>query len=353
MRRGRSGGGDRAGFALVLVVLMLFAIAIAGGAAYRMVSTEMTLATEYRDSQEALAVARAGLQRFLGEQIGAVGDSVSYAIGDGIATVTTRRAVRKDSLDDLYYVRSEGTVTDPRYPGTPARRIVGTYAWHRISPLPRRAAVMVAMDTVDVSGSFGGFLHATVDGEDHASASDCLGGGSADVVGAIASGSPQTTDGGVLKGSPDKVVYTSAQAVIDSTRLRWDILSNPNFPVEFDGSPPSWSSLPSDSFPIVRYVGDLSANWAWAGRGVLIVTGELTMKSGFTWNGIVLAGELGDVTGWSFPNVNGLLIGGLNGTDGSVKLESGWFYYNSCYAQDADRSLSYLDPVDNTVFEAN
>jgi len=346
-------GSDRAGFALVLVVLMLFAIAIAGGAAYRMVSTEMTLATEYRDSQEALSVARAGLQRFLGEQIGVVGDSVSYAIGDGIATVTTRKAVRKDSLDDLYYVRSEGMVRDPRHPEVPARRVVGTYAWHRISPLPRRAAVMVAMDTLDVSGSFGGFLHATVDGHDHGSGLVCPGGGSSDVAGAIASRLPKDSDGGVVQGSPDRDRYASVQAVIDSTHLRWDILSNPNFPVEFDGSPPSWGSLPSDSFPIVRYVGDLSANWAWAGRGVLIVTGELTMTSGFTWDGIVLAGELGDVTGWSFPNVNGLLIGGLDGTDGSVKLESGWFYYNSCYAQAADRALSYLDPVDNTVFEAD
>ncbi len=343
---------DRSGFALALVVLMLFAITIAGGAAYRMVSTELSLATEYRDSQEALSVARAGLQRFLGEQIGVVGDSVSYAIGNGISTVTTRRVVERDARHHLYYVRSEGTVTDPRRPGSPARRVVGTYAWLHLSPVPHKAALMAAMDSVDVSGASSG-SYATVDGYDHTTSSDCVGGGTAGVVGAIAARDPKTSAGGLLFGNPARRRYSSVSAVIDSANIRWDILSNPNFPVEFDGSPPPWSSLPADSFPIVRYVGSLDADGGWAGRGVLIVTGNLTMDTGFSWNGIILAGSLADVAASAYPAVNGLLIGGMNGTDGSVKLTTGYFYYNSCAAYAADRALSYLDPVDNTVFEVN
>jgi len=206
---------------------------------------------------------------------------------------------------------------------------------------------------VDVSGSSDGTLWATVDGHDHATSSDCPAGGTAGVAGAIGARNPTTSYAGSLSGNPDRGRYNSVSAVIDSTHIRWDILSDPNFPVEFDGSPPTWASLPADSFPIVRFVGDLSANWAWSGRGVLIVTGRLTMQSGFTWNGIVLAGELGDVPSWAYPTVRGLLIGGLDGTDDAVQLRSGWFYYNSCYAYAADKALSYLDPVDNTVFEVD
>jgi hypothetical protein len=341
---------DRAGFVLALVVLMLFAIAMAAAAGYVAVRTEFTLAKDSREGLEALTVARGGLQRFLGEQVGVVGDSVSYAIGNGVATVTSRRVFEKDSLDYLYFIRSEGSVTDPRYPTNPAKRVVGAYAWQHLSPVPHKAAVMAAMSTIDISGWYYS-IHAYVNGYDHATTSDCPGGGTAGVAGGIGVLDPTTSYGGTQVGNPAHKHYASTAAVIDSAGIRWDILSNPSFPVEFDGSPPNFTSLPSDSFPLVRYIGDLNAGSSWAGRGVLIVTGTLTMQSGFVWNGIVLAGDLGNVSYAAAPTVNGLLIGGLNGTDTYVRFQSGFFYYNSCYVYAADRALSYLDPVDNTVFE--
>jgi len=80
---------------------MLFAIAVAGATGFQVVSSEFTMAQQNHDGQEAAAVAQAGLQRFLGEQVGQVGDSVSYAIGDGIATVTARRVLATDSMRQL------------------------------------------------------------------------------------------------------------------------------------------------------------------------------------------------------------------------------------------------------------
>ncbi len=342
--------GDRSGFVLALVVLMLFAIAVAAAAGYIAVRTEFSLAMEYKDGMDALTIARGGLQRFLAEQIGAVGDSVSYAIGDGTATITTRRVTEKDPLDYLYYIRSEGTVTDARFSGSPADRVVATYAWMHESPVRPKAAVMVAMDSLDVSGWFFG-LHAYVDGNDHATAAECSGGGTAGVAGGIAVRNVKTSSGGTLDGHPISATFASDSAVIDSAGVRWDILSNPDFPMEFDGSPPNWYSIPSDSFPLVRYVGNLDAGSTWAGRGVLIVTGTLTMQAGFRWDGIVLAGGLGDVGAFSFPNINGLLIGGLNATDDAVQLQSGYYHYDSCDAYAADKSLSYLAPIPNTVVE--
>jgi hypothetical protein len=105
----------------------------------------------------------------------------------------------------------------------------------------------------------------------------------------------------------------------------------------------------------VRYNGDLSA-WGWQGRGVLIVTGTLTLNAGFYWEGIVLAGALantGSYAGWWPPEVHGMLIGGLNGSNANVTLSAGNYYYNYCDAWGASKSLSYLEVVDNAIFEVN
>lgn len=96
----------RGGFALVMVVFLLFAVAVAAATGYQVVSSEFAMARQNRDSQEALAVARAGLQRYLGETVGVVGASVSYAIGNGIATVTARKVLEQDPLNHLYYILS-------------------------------------------------------------------------------------------------------------------------------------------------------------------------------------------------------------------------------------------------------
>lgn len=361
----RRPGSDREGFVLALVVLMLFAIAMAGAVGYVAVQTEFTLATGSRDGTQAFSVARGGLERFLAEQVGVVGDSVSYAIGNGIATVTSRQVAEQDSVDFLYYIRSEGTVTDPRTPTNPATRVVGTYAWQHTSPVPFKAAFMAAMKKVEVSGGkvYGFYsVSAYVDGTDHATSSQCTGGGTTSIAGVIDANQVKTNSGGTITGSPTKTTFSSDSAVIDSAGIRWDILSDSTFPVDFDGSAPDWGSIPSDSFPVVRYTGDLSAGSSWLNtstgtpHGVLIVTGKLTMTSGFYWDGIVLAGSLGNVSAywpWQAPRVNGLLIGGLNDTDTSVTLESGYYYYNYCYAYSADKSLSYVDPVNNTLFEIN
>ena len=336
------------GFALALVVLMLFAIGVAATAAYQVVRTEFMLSTVNRQSILALSVARAGLQRFIAEQIGTVGDSVSYAIGDGVATVTSRRLLETDSTTYLYYLRSEGVYTDPRAPQTPARRAVGTYAWYHTRPVKHKAAVMVAAGNV-------GFRYDSteVDGLDHATSYDCAGGGTAGVAGAIASTTPITEYGATITGNPSVDYYSSNQAVVDSAGIRWDILSDPNFPVEFDGSPPDFSALPADSFPVVRYVGNLSATSAWSGRGVLIVTGYLSLSWGFSWQGIILAGALANVGYYTDPQVEGTLIAGLNQSDNYVRLNSGNYDYNSCYVYAANESLSYLDVVDKTIFEIN
>ncbi|NJD20856.1 MAG: hypothetical protein FIA95_16425, partial [Gemmatimonadetes bacterium] len=289
---------DRGGFALALVVLMLFAIAVAGATGYQVVSSEFTLAQQNRDGQEALAVARAGLQRFVGEQVGTLGDSVAYAIGDGIATVTARRVYSPDASGHLYYVRSVGEVADARMPLLPATRTVGTYVWHRLAPIPQRGPLWVSGGTTTFSGS------ATVSGADMAGAGLCPGSGPK--VGFLRGGSvsPTPSGGAYVSGSPPSVSFGSYAAFYDSVKVRWDALSDSNFPVDFEDYFPNFATLPADSFPTVRFNGNRTLSWT-SGRGVLIVTGRLTLSWFFDWDGIILAGSLGDVASFSAPPSRG------------------------------------------------
>lgn len=344
----------RGGFALVMVVFLLFAVAVAGATGYQVVMSEFALARQNRDSQEALAVARAGLQRYLGETVGVVGDSVSYAIGNGIATVTTRKVLEQDTLNHLYYILSEGQVDDPRMPLLPAKRSVATYAWHRMNPIPLKGAVWVSGGSTTIRNpTFTSLGTTVISGHDSATTVDCPGGGTAGVRGVVkGTGSVSVASGTLTALAPTTSTFAGWTTMVDTVAIRWDILTDAAFPVDFDGSPPS--GIESDSFPVVRYRGNLSAGTGWSGRGVLIVTGRLSFPnwSFFTWDGIVLAGELSSVGQYSYPTVKGMLIAGMNSSNPTGNLR-GTYHYHSCNAYAANRSLSYLEVVSGTLFEVN
>jgi len=333
------------GFVLALVVLMLFAISVAGAAGYLVVNTEFSMARYSDQGAEAETVARAALNRFIAEQLGVVGDSVSYAIGNGVALITSRKLFEADSLNHVYYIRSEGTVTDAMTP-TPARRVIGAYAYHRKRPLKHWAAMMVAAVEGYSYGATG-----DVDGNDQNTAGDCAGGGLPAITGIIARTATGALAGGLLAGSPNGETWAGGYSQIyDSVALRWDILSDPSFPIEFDGAPPNFASLPIDSFPVVRKIGPLAPGSSWSGRGVLIVTGMFDPGPSFNWDGIVLAGEVDDI---NEGNIRGMLVGALNGLNPQSPVA--WFdtiRYYSCYVHAANESLSYLELIENTEFEA-
>ena len=342
---------DRGGFVLALVVLMLFAISVASATGYLVVSTEFSMAKHSGQGAEALSVARAGLHRFVSEQLGVVGNSVSYAIGDGVALITTRRVTQKDSITDIYYVRSEGTVADPFTPATPALRVVGAYAVHHRRPLRHHAAFMVSATAAYARGGGG-----VISGNDASTDPTCPGTGApplyGPITGAIAGGTTGALSGGTLAGTPPGEAWGgSFAAAYDSVGLRWDILSDPTFPVDFDGVKPNYASIPADSFPVVRVHGYFNPGSSWSGRGLLIVNGEFDAASGFLWEGIVLAGSVDDI---HEGQIRGMLVAGLDGPNPySTVYWDGTIRYYSCLVNRANESLSYMELLDNTVFEAS
>ena len=334
---------SQGGFVIAVVLIMLFAISISAVTGYLVVSSEFSMSNHAKEGAEAGSIAHGGMQRFLADQSGEVGDSVIYVIGWGIATVTSRKLMEKDALNHLYYLRSEGTLNDPRTPGAPiARRVVGAFAWHRLDPLPHRASVIISADEIDAVVVVVG----DVDGDNHSWSGQCPGWASADITGAIAKDNVY----GDVDGSPDEEhrdwVLTD---MADSLGLRWDVLQDPSFPFEYDGSPPNFAALPSDSFPLVRYQGNLAPGSSWSGRGVLVVTGRFDPTSSFEWNGIVLTGSTDDAIQ---GDIEGILFGGFDGPNPYSNVEVLMdIDYNSCYVNAANRALSYLELVDNTIFE--
>lgn len=333
------------GFVLAFVVFMLFSVSVAAATGYLVVNTEFAMAKQATDGAEALAVARAGLERFVAEQIGVVPDTVTYALGDGVAVVTARKLYEQDSLRHVYYIRSEGTVADIFQPNTPARRVVGGYAVNRRRPIPAQGSTMAALtlsaETVRVEGA------GRADGRDRQSGI-CLPPGQPGMAGLVTKVDFQEEFGYNVQGFPDQQVWTGGAAAIGAAiRTRWDVLSDPDFPVDFDGTWPNYGALPVDSFPIVRHTGWLSASIQ--GRGVLIVDGVFDPQPTFTWEGIVLAGHVDDDL---HGRIHGMLIGGLEADNmyAYVRSEAD-VTYDSCFAYEANESLSYMELVDNALFE--
>ena len=346
MKHASAPESSRDGFVIFFVLIMLFAILITAVTGYMVVSSEFSMSNHAKEGAEVISIAHGGMQQFLASQTGAVGDSKVYAIGLGDAIVTRRKLMEKDSLNHLYYLRSEGTLADVRTPGAPvARSVVGAFAWHRLNPMAHRGAVIIAVDEIDTGDDDdeGG----VIDGRDQSLSTQCSGGGTAGITGAIAK---DQILGEAVDGNPDEEVLEWVLTdMADSLGLRWDVLENPSFPFEFDNIQPIWTSVPLDSFPLVRWQGNGPPS-GWSGRGVLVITGEFDPAANFAWDGIVLTGST-DHLGVGL--INGILVGGLDGPNPESKINFDMeIRYNACYVYGADRALSYLELVDNTIFEA-
>ena len=121
----------RGGFALALVVLLLFGIGVAGAAGYQVVFNEALLSVHAKETQTALSIARAGLRAYIGKQIGVHEDQVTYSIAGGDAVITARLVSEIDDFETLYLLGSQGVYTDPTFTGSAARRTVYQYAVKR------------------------------------------------------------------------------------------------------------------------------------------------------------------------------------------------------------------------------
>ena len=333
----------RSGFVLALVVLLLFAIGVLGAAGYQVVLNEALLSVQAKETQTALSIARAGLRSYIGKQIGVHEDTVTYSIEGGDAVVTARLVAEVDDYETLYLLKSEGVYTDPTFTGSAARRTVYQWAVKREVVLDHLAALTQASGNVRLHNG------TSLLGDDQASSSDCEQ-TQTDIIGVMMGSGALTIDGSAnIDGSSDSVTVGSLSAVLDALGLDWDLLTDPDFPVDFDGVLPP-TGLPADSFPVIRFPANLTVDSGDNGRGVLIVTGNLNVQNGWGWDGVILAGYF-DAPNDPFQ-VRGLVVSGLNGAGGYTDIRtSASIAYNRCYAFKAGKRLSHFVPVGGTWWE--
>jgi len=340
----------REGFALALVVLLLFAVALTGATGYRVVASEAFQSQQALETDQSLAVAQGGLEWFVGNQRGTVPDSTNYDINGGTAVITTRKVATLSLEEDLYLVKSRGIYTDPRFPGIPATRVVSQYALYKKVPVNVMAPVMTTagQTTVENNGS--------VSGADYASSGSCTSAVGATLYGIVARGNARIRGSGSITGYPTQwLALSNFNSVVDSVDTAWDVYSDPTFPVDFDDDWPgsSWFNAHPDSFPVVRVNGNFTPSWSQWGRGVLIVTGELRLDAWkwWTWYGIILAGDIDDIDQRSYSTIYGTLVGGQGSSMGNWDIEGSTIRYHSCFVESAGLSLAHLSPMDNSWWE--
>lgn len=165
--------------------------------------------------------------------------------------------------------RAEAEVSDVFSESTPSTRVVGAYGIHHRRPLAHWAAVTITNRELWVESG------ADVNGRDQDNSGECSGSAADNITGGIAMIDVWVDENAYIEGSPKEENWSGGYTdVYDSVGLRWDVLTDPNFVVEFEDEMPDFSALPSDSYPVVRYNGDPYAEDAEDGRGVLIVRGS-------------------------------------------------------------------------------
>jgi hypothetical protein len=317
---------------------------------------ELQIADNQSTETGAFAMAEAGLAHYMGRgQISPLDTVFTYT--GGTATISARLMKPAATVTDtaIYLIRSTGTVTSPvgkpqasRTVAQLAFRVVGTMqvlsSWTSLSGLHKNGT------SGDITG-FDACSGAAVAGV--ATPTGMLTGKDASI-----SGTPQHAEMGTIAQmasqikidwpniakpvapaiTPDVVVCNSGTHAYDSGYTNcgsWPSTSNftnPNYwpTIVINGS----SSLPSN------------------GRGVLIVTGDLTFGGGDTWDGIILVG--GKITDNGSGNIAGAVVSGLNVLKGWTVGESSKangtkdYTYDSCAVSNAANGMAKLASISNT-----
>jgi hypothetical protein len=341
----------RRGAALPVVILLMVILALSLTAAFTLNSNEMRTVDDQQESLEAFALAESGRERYLVDRaaFGFVGEpaaseSLRIVMTGGYAdVVVTRLRPSAGGIVGLYALRSRGVRTGARRPGVPAAtRTVGQlFKWERgMMNVPGAWTSLSGLRKNGGSGMLSG-----VD--------EC---GVLPAVAGVAVSTPPgyTQSGGasVPTGSPPIKNLGAQPAANDSVRIDWaGIVNGTNSLTPTLTIPPAaWPSFADTTYwPIIKVNGDFSL--PGDGRGVLIVTGNMTISGSRSWNGVLLVG--GGMTSNGNNTVRGATISGLNAKlglpvpEGDVGNGNKTYRYNSCLVQRALNQFQGLVPLDN------
>ena len=316
---------DRRGIALPLTIFIITLLTIMLAAAFARVGAEREISVGASESVGALTVAQSGLQQYLGSRTTRPpdGDSLRFNVTGGYADVVARIVQRPaDSLQThMYIVRSTGYVIVPALGANPqGRRTVAQFAQWQVPVIRRIAAYVAANGARDqVPGN-----RVVVNG------TDC---GSAAPIGSIRASTGSNLTRGTYTPAPP-VVAAAPAFLADTTGVDWAAIVGGAFTPDYH-----YINTADLNYKSHMVVGDASLNNV-VGRGLLIVTGDLTMAGvSAGWQGIVLVGGKIAFANGTKATFDGLVFSGLNtifvGPPPQNTVLGGsagpsWFHFNYC-----------------------
>jgi Tfp pilus assembly protein PilX len=355
------------GFVLATTLLATTLLTVMLAAAFLLVSAEQRTTDNSFSTARALALAQAGLQTYFSQNRGLADtstyDSMRVALSSGYADLVATRVRPGGSSTGsplaLWVVRSTGVVTSRTMAGqVQGTRTIAQFAQLNLGLFPARAA-LVALNGLRLTGSGS---H-PVGGHDLGSISPCVspGGSAADTFGiSYPSGlyAPSTpppagepTTGPTLAHGLEPA-YANWSDLYDSTHIDWPSLISGNFIPDYTIPPAPWP--PYSNNYLVGYIPGDATIPSGQRRGVLVITGNVTVISGTHWDGIILAG--GNLTvsppGASFK-IHGMIVTGLNRSLGqfvppdTLARGATMVQWTWCYTQSSINSLSNLVPLNN------
>jgi hypothetical protein len=162
----------------------------------------------------------------------------------------------------------------------------------------------------------------------------------------------QTGGAPVPTGSPPIDYLGPPSTADDSIHIDWNGIVNQNaLPADVTIPSDTWPTFTDPNYwPVIRLNGNYSL--PTSGRGVLIVTGDLTIPGSEYWAGVLLVG--GVLTANGNNQVRGAVISGLNVKLGMVVGMSDvgngtkTYQFNSCNVSDALNGLGNLRVIPGT-----
>lgn len=313
--RGRRPEGPQDGFALLVSLIAIVGLTALATGGFFLANSERKTSSNHHATVEAFYLANAGLSEFVGNWKGTpprgTATMGTYDYADGQAVVTTTFMGYKDDDTDapMYRVASRGAY-DPNDTGDPVERTVGKIAVLNKNQIKTPPAPLTSGPGVRKNGSSG-----KLSGVD-----EC--GQQSDRPGVIVpedgwdfNGNEEQEDD-LIDGNPDgeaveaddpfgpEITADWWQSMIDGTGILHDHVvggdSGNDFPDLSDADMP------------VTYVDEdgYTMGSGESGEGLLIVRGDVTLKGGFDWDGIILAG--GALTDNGVGQIEGGMVTGLN-----------------------------------------
>jgi len=352
----RSRAAER-GFVLATTLLVTTLLTVMLAASFLLVSAEQRTTDNSFGTARALALAQAGLQNYFAQNRG-LADSATYdstritlvlGYADVVAAKVRPSGASSGSTLALWVVRSTGVATSPVMAGqTQGTRTLAQFAQLNGGMLPARAA-LVAPNGVVITGSGNNPLS----GSDLGSQAPCVSPGhpAGDTVAVSVPSGKYSASAGTAPNGRIESSFPAWSNLYDSTHVDWVSLLGGNFIPDYTIPPAAWPPILSTNY-LVGYIAGNVTIPAGQRRGLLVVTGNVSLASGAHWDGIILAGGYLAVPSGLGYYLHGMVVTGLNGAgvpadtlarvSGQVPVQWTW-----CYTQNSVTSLSALVPLAN------